>query len=170
MTRALILALALLVSGCAGGQALITTDPTPEQVQAVRQTAIRTTVAVETALGILDETGRLLDSLPIPDSAKDRYDCAILAVTGTAQPASLTVTRVCGAVPLSTVAPLPMALESLRGVTACPSLRTTLSSLYGWTAPLITQLEAAENAALRMAGASLRVTLAILSSGGVACQ
>jgi hypothetical protein len=168
--RGFILALALLVSGCAGGRAIVATDPTPEQVQAVRQTAIRTTVAVETALGILDETGRLLDSLPIPDSAKDRYDCAILAVTGTAQPASPTVTRVCGAVPLSAVAPLPMALESLRDVSTCPSLRTTLSSLYGWTAPLIAQLQAADNAAIQMAGASLRVALAVLSSGGIQCQ
>jgi hypothetical protein len=63
-----------------------------------------------------------------------------------------------------------MALESLRDVSTCPSLRTTLSSLYGWTAPLIAQLQAADNAAIQMAGASLRVALAVLSSGGIQCQ
>lgn len=168
--RGLVLALALAVTGCATGQAVISNEPSPEQVQAIRQTAVRAADTVTVALGILDETGRLLDELPIPDSAKDRYDCAILAATGTTEPASVSVTRVCGAVPLASVAPLGLALDSLRGVSTCPGLRSTLSAVYGWISPLIMQLEVAENAALKMAGASLRVTLALLSSGGVTCQ
>lgn len=129
------LALAVLASGCATGQGLVSSQPTPEQVQAVRQTAVRAADSVTLALKVLDETGRLLNELPIATATKDRYDCAILAVTGTAQPASPTVLRVCGAVPLADVAPLPMALESLRDVSTCPGLRSTLASLYGWLTP-----------------------------------
>lgn len=165
-----VIASVVIVTGCGGGQALVTNTPDPAQVQAVRATAIRAADTVTVALGILDETGRLLNDLPIAESTKDRYDCAILAVVGTSQPASPTVTRVCGAVPLTSVAPLTLALESLRGVTTCPSLRSTLSGIYGWVSPLITQLEAAESAALKMAGASLRVTLSLLASGGVTCS
>lgn len=171
MTRRLLtlVTLAFLLTGCAAGQGLVATSPTADQVQAVRQKALVAANTVTTALGILDETGRLLNDLPIPDSAKDRYDCAILAVTGTSTPASPAVTRVCGAVPLAATAPLSLALESLGGVSTCPALRSTLSVVYGWVAPLIVQLEVADNAALKMAGASLRVTLTLLSGGTVSC-
>lgn len=164
--RGLILALALAVSGCATGQGLISSQPTPEQVQAVRLTAVRAADSVTLALRILDETGRLLNDLPLAESTKDRYDCAILAATGTTQPASATVTRICGAVPLADVAPLPLALESLRGVSSCPSLRATLASLYGWLGPLVMQLQGAEHPALRMAGTTISISLSLLSAGG----
>lgn len=167
---ALVVGLGLASAGCATGRGLVATAPTPEQTQAVRRDAIRATVSVTAALGILDETGRLVDQLPLSVAAKDRYDCAILAVTGSPTPVSVTVQRVCGAVPLQDVAPLTLALESLREVSTCPSLRATLSSVYGWTAPLITQLSGAEHPALQMAGASLRIALSLLTAGGATCS
>lgn len=170
LLKFLLIAALVTLAGCGPATAQIQIAPTPAQAQQVRLAAVRAADVVTTTMGILDETGKLLNDLPIPVATKDRFDCAILSVVGTAQAATPAVTRTCGAVPLSVNAPLPIALQTLKAATTCPSLRATLASVYPWVTPLITQLEAAENPALRMAGASLRVTLSLLTSGGVTCS
>lgn len=162
------LCVSLAVSGCAARGA-VRPIPTSDEVQAVRVLAVRVADATTAGLTILRDTGRLLDSLPLSVEAKDRYDCSILAVTGTTGTPSATVTRVCGPVVKTAAnAPLPMALAHLRTVSSCPSLRATMTSIQGWTTPLIQQLIGSDNAALRTAGLSLNAVFGLLTSGEAA--
>lgn len=164
-----VLAIGLAVTGCAAVGGTVATTPTAAQTQAVRLAAVRAADVVTTSLGILDETGKLLGQLPLSVAVKDRYDCAILAAVGISQPASPVVVRTCGAVPLMTAAPLPVALGALKDVSTCPGLRASLSAVYAYVTPLIQMLETSDQSGLRMAGASLRVAIGLLSSGGFSC-
>lgn len=162
--------LLVLVSLAACASGLVQPTPTADQTQAVRVLAVRVSDATTAGLTIVTETGKLLSDLPVPSAAKDGYDCAILKAVGTPTPASATVTATCGTVPLAASAPLETALVSLKTVTTCPALRTTVTEVLRWVNPLITSLETSTNATLRIAGISLRATFALLSSGGASCS
>lgn len=158
------------LSGCASMQAYRTATPSQAQVDAVRRDADRVVDVVTIVVSGLNELGSAIDTLPIEASTKDRYDCLVLALVGTSTPASATVQRVCGSVPLSDVAPLTLMLDELEAVTTCPGLRSVVSRFYGWVSPAVTQLSAAENSTVRMAGASVRIALTLLSAGGATCS
>lgn len=159
-----------LSSGCASMQAYRTPAPSQAQIDAVRRDADRVVDVVTIVVSGLNELGSAIDTLPIEPSTKDRYDCLVLALVGTSTPASPTVQRVCGSVPLSDVAPLTLMLDELEAVTTCPGLRSVVSRFYGWVSPAVTQLAAAENPTVRMAGASVRIALTLLSAGGATCS
>lgn len=160
---------ALVALSACGARGAIETNPTADQAQAVRQFAVRVTDATSAGLTIANQTGVILATLPVDAKTKDTFDCAILKVTGTSQPASETVTKVCGPVSLVANAPLAQALVTLKTVTVCPNLRTTVTAILTAVNPLIVMLESSTQAALKMAGLSLRATFALLSSGGSQC-
>lgn len=147
-----------IVSGCGG-----------LSINSAPVIAARTADATAAALNIADATGAMLADLPLDDATKDRYDCALLAVTGTPMPASQAVVDVCGPVPVASDTPLRRALTSLATVGSCPEVGALVQEVMRWASPLVTMLEESENAALRMAGVSLRASVAFLS-GGFTCQ
>jgi hypothetical protein len=164
-----IAALAFALSGCALKGA-VTPNPTDAQMQTMRVAAVRAADAVKTALGIAGELSATLDQLPVSVAVKDRIDCGLLKVTGTNGPASEVVTRVCGPLPLHEGSPVAKAMTAIHTAGSCPSLRASMVAASDLFAPLLADLAASDVAALKMAGASLRVTLSLLSSGGVTCS
>lgn len=164
-----VIAVGLMVSGCALRGA-VAVSPTPQEQELARQAGLKAAAYVEAVGAVAGEVGVQLSALPVPAQVKTGYDCTILRIAGTASPPSAAVTTACGPVPLRAVAPLTVGMETLRSVTTCASLRATVSGLQAWIAQLVTMLEQAESPALKMAGASIRVTLGLLVTGGVACS
>lgn len=158
-----LLALALtggLLSGCGGHvpPALVSPQPAPADVQAVRLQAVRIAEGAQTALTIVDQAARIADSAPMPPSLKDAIDCSIIKVTGLSQPPSATVVRVCGTVPVGPGI-LHKALGVLADVTSLPSLRVTVVEILGALDPLLGQFEASGVPALQGFAAVMRVAL-----------
>lgn len=167
MRKSLVVFALVFAAGCA------TVQPNPSAVQlnSARVLAVRIADATTAGLTIANETGNLVDKMPLTTAIKDDVDCAISKVTGVTTAPSETLTKVCGAVPLVADAPLPKALTELKAVTTCPSLATTVTRLSSAINPLIAKLEASDQAALKVAGISLRATFAVLAiGGGTQCQ
>lgn len=173
-TQSAVLGLALVaLSSCAAGQTFTAPNPTAEQVQSVRVRVAQVIASTDAALTIVDETGRLLDQLPLTNETKNAYDCALLKTFGTTVPATPGVIAVCGAVPLHTASPFGVAVTQLGAVTTCPGLRASAVTVMDLVTPLLSKLEASGNASLSFAAATLRATFALLrglSGGTVTCQ
>ena len=138
--RKLLLALALTASvGCAG---LLSLRPTDGQTQQIRQTAARIADGVTVTLVALDAVGQTVNALPLSTAAKDTLDCGILKATGHDAP-SVTVLKICGAIPATGDAPIGKALQALRTATTTPGLCGTVRSLLASLDPIIARLEAA---------------------------
>lgn len=157
----LIFTLALL-SGCA----TIRTNPTDADQAQVNAAVQNATASIVTGLGIADEAGKFLNTLPISASAKNSYDCAIVRVTGTSTPRPQLLT-VCGPSTPQGPGPLHAALETLKRVTSKASLNATLTEVKGRIEPLIVQLEGSDQPALRAFGLSLRIAFALVLNGGL---
>lgn len=174
MKRLIVTLLFLLLPvslGCAKlPPALVEGNPTPAEVQVVRRLAVTMTANLTAGLSIADATGDLVASLPVADSVKLRYDCALLKVLGTNAAPRATTTAACGAVPMKEAAPLPRLAKELEAVTTCPSLRATLMRLLALVDPLVAQLDGGSNQSLAFAAATLRATFAFartfLEAGG----
>lgn len=164
-----VLGVALMFSGCAMRGAVAVT-PTAAEQDVARHAGLKAVAYVEAVGAVAGEVGAQLAVLPVPVAVKTGYDCTLLRIAGTATVPSAAVTTACGPVPLRAVAPLTVGMETLRSVSTCASLRATVSGLQAWIAQLVTMLEQAESPALKMAGASMRVTLGLLVTGGVACS
>lgn len=153
--------------------ALTAAQPTPTEIADVRRVAAKILDATESGLQIANDTGKLLAALPIADSTKDRFDCAVLRVVGVNGAPSPTVAQVCGPLPTLEAAPLRVALTHLRAVTTCPSLRATTAEILGAVDPLIIQLGLDGNPSLGFAAASLRTVFSYARSfllGGGQCS
>lgn len=174
--QGLVLAIALgglTLSGCAAGRALVSPQPDPTGVQSVRVLAMRAVEAASVSTAIADQTGNLLNTLPLSTAAKNTYDCALLRVYGTSLPAPASVVQACGGpIPIATEAPFGNALQALGAVTTCPGLRASAEQLLTIIEPLIARLEQSGNNVLQFAAANLRAAFAIvrsLSTGGTPC-
>lgn len=165
--------LALVFTAACGARAAVEIQPTAEGVNSARDLAVRAADATRVSATIVNEFGDLLDDLPLPEATKNGYDCAILKIAGTRTPATPTVQSTCGSVPLSAEAPIAKTLDTLRSVSECASLSATVKTLVELLNPLLASLESSTNAAVRMAGVSLRASAAFLisiNSGGVTCS
>lgn len=166
------IAVALAVAGCgAKVPPVLSPAPTPAEVQQVRQIGARIADGVTLGLTLVDDTGRLLDGLPLSTELKDRYDCAALRLTGLDAP-SATVTRVCGPLPTLAASPLALARTKLAAVTTCPSLRATVAVVLGEIDPFIVRLSLSENPSLVFAASAIRTAFAYARSflvGGGEC-
>lgn len=128
-------------TGCAGRTppALVSTSPTADEVQQVRRLAARVASGATLALEVADHTGVLVDALPIDAATKDRYDCAVLRITGIDTP-SAAVTQACGDLPTSARAPMTVARTKLQALTTCPSLQSTTALVLGALQPFVDEL------------------------------
>lgn len=174
------LALALWIVGAViwpacGGKvppALVSANPQAADVQQVRAFAVRVADATTAGLDIANQTGVLINALPLASEIKDGYDCPLLKVIGTNSAPSATVTKICGSVPTKATAPLAVALQKLAAVTTCPGLRTTVVEILGAIDPLIARLANGGNAALGFAATALQATFRYtrsVLSGGASC-
>jgi len=125
------------------GCATLQTVPEPVAVAQTRGAALRLAEGVQTAVAIVDEVGRFVDTLPISDADKNAYDEAILAATGTS----------------AAPGPLYQALDTLRDLTLEPSLHQTAGQVIAAVEPLLVKLEASDHAALAGFGVVLRAAL-----------
>lgn len=164
------LALVAPLSACGTGQTLVKGDPNATEIGLVRQQASRIYDGTLAALTIVDDTGKLLNDLPIPTTAKDSFDCTIQKIVGNDAPTA-TVTKVCGAVPAKAKAPLRVALTELSAVTTCPSLRSTASRVLALIEPLIAKLQTGGNSTLSIAASALTATFSFTRTllGGAGC-
>jgi hypothetical protein len=164
-------ALALTVA-CSGNPAPALPQPTADQVQSVRAITARALDAADMTLTLAHEAGVMLDALPVSASAKNAYDCALVTTFGTTN-ASPAVVQACGAAPSHEAAPFARAVDTLRGVTTCPSLTAAAQAFGPIVDPLLTRLESSATPAATFAGLALRRAYAYLVSigvGGVACS
>lgn len=169
-TLGLVLILALS-SGCVKvPPALIAGQPTSAEVQDVRRIAAKVADGATLTLEVANHTGLLLDALPLDAATKDKYDCAILRVTGIDAPSAL-VTTLCGRLPTLTTSPMTFARTRLQSLTTCPSLRATTALVLGSVQPFVEQLRAQPSLAFLASAltASIDFAKAVLE-GGVTCQ
>jgi hypothetical protein len=163
---ALVAAFVLSTAGvsCKG---TVVTDPTTDQVQAVRVKAVQAAAATEQGLKIIEEVDDLVNSLPVPTATKDTIGCSVIKVTGTSQAPSETVTKTCqpivGDLPQGP-GPLHKALGELKAVTAEPALRNTARAIMDAVRPLLEKLDQSDNQALKFAAMSIRTSLGYLST------
>lgn len=161
-TRAICLALVTLALSCSARGA-IELEPSQQEIQDIRATAVRVADAVKTALTIADEAGKLIATLPISPERKNAIDCAILRVTGpsgTATPATAAaVTKACG--PINTGV-LKRALEELPKIAARPQLTTTVQSIVEAIDPLILRLSESESGPLRALASVLQMAFSFV--------
>jgi hypothetical protein len=145
--------------------------PTSAQVQEVRTLAGGVADVASAVLDGAHNAGVLLDSLPLDASTKDRYDCAILRVTGIDSP-SATVTKVCGDLPTAQGAPMTIARTKLQSLTTCPSLRATTALVLSSAQPFIDQLETHPSLSLMALALSTSIDFAkrVLEGGPTCAQ
>ena len=155
-----LLALVLFAPACA----TVKTNPTPDDQAAVRAKAQDASAGIRTGLGIADQTGAFLATLPLSTAVKDDYDCAIVKVTGTRTPRPALL-KVCGPSTPQGPGPLDAILEKLKAVTTNPSLTATLTETRAIVEPLVKKLEASDQPALRAFGVSLRVAFVLVLGG-----
>jgi len=112
LTACLLLGPAVSSTACAGN-ALVSTSPTQEEVQRVRQASARIADGVRTAIEIVRAAGLFIDSLAISDDIKNDFDRSIVAVMGTSE------------------APGPMVagLTALGTATVEPELQATVTAI-----------------------------------------
>jgi len=151
-----------MLSGCA----TFKSNPTDADQAAVNQAVQNASDGIVTGLGIADEAGKFLNTLPLPVATKNAYDCAIVKVTGTSAPRPELLT-VCGPDTPQGPGPLNAALETLKRVTSKASLNTTLTEVKARIEPLVVKLEQSTEPALRAFGLSLRVAFAFVLNGGL---
>lgn len=157
----------ILLAGCAS------LPTNTAQVQKVRQVIDKALTAADTGVGIAGETGKLIAALPIDDTLKSEYDCAIVTVFGTQTPAGPNAIARCGAIPLASESPFTKGLDVLERATTCPSAQSAASVLLTLVNPVIQKLETSPRPEIAFAGASFRVSLsyiANISTGAVPCQ
>lgn len=160
-----------LASSCAAGQTLVQKDPSLPQVFAVRDLTARVADSTTAVLQIMDDVGKVIAEVPMTQSKRNAYDCAVLMVIGVNVP-SATVTRVCGNVPTKVTAPLPVAMQALETVSTCPGLLTTISMVLGALDPFIQLLESDTSTTLGLAATALKTSVAFARrflAGGVQC-
>jgi len=126
------------------GGGLVSTNPSEDQVQAVRQTAARIADGVKTGLEITRAAGRFIDTLPLSNEVKNDFDRSIVAVTGTSDAPG----------------PLVAGLQALGTVSAEPELKATVTAILISVQPLITKLTSHENAGIAGFGAALQAAIA----------
>lgn len=171
-----VLVLAVLIAllgapGCGGKvpPALVTSQPTPKDLADVQRLAKNLAIGATTGLTLISETGALIDTLPIAESTKDKYDCAVLRLTGIDQPSPTTL-RVCGPLQKLAETPLTKARVQLEQVTTCPSLRATTAVILGLVTPLIAQLTWGDSPVLGFSGRAIALAFermtAFLQGGG----
>jgi hypothetical protein len=146
---------------CAGLTSFL---PSPGTDAQVRQTAARVADGLAVAAVSLDAVGTTVDTLPIPVAAKDALDCGILRVVGHDAP-SVTVLKVCGAIPSGRESPIGQALTALRTVSAQPGLCGIVRAVMDALLPLLSRLEGA-GASMAVVRVSIGFTLRM--AGG--CQ
>lgn len=167
----LVLVAALSASACASAGGLVATNPTGDQVAAIHRDASKMTEGITIATQILEALSETIDVLPIPIEAKNTYDCGVLRVIGTPAPIDPTVARICGPTVVEIErSPMTDARESLASAASCPSLRSSVAAIEPLVDPLIEVLEDADNGALVAFGASVRIALGFVFSGGDVCQ
>jgi hypothetical protein len=160
---------AALLAGCATGRTVIDPSPDAASVTATQREALRATEGLKTGLQVTRQLGADLPQLGLPAAEARALDCAILRATGTSTPASAAVVSACGPVALAPDAPIARALDGLKAVTSCPGLQSTLATVRPFTTPLLDRLDQSSSAAVRVIGASLRLSFAVLTPGGVSC-
>jgi hypothetical protein len=157
-----VLLVALVASvNCA---ALTSFRPGAGATSQVRETAARVADGLAVAAVALDAVGSTVDTLPIPVAAKDALDCGILRVVGHDAP-SVTVLKVCGAIPSGLESPIGQALVALRTVSAQPGLCGIVRAVMDAMLPLLSRLEGA-GASMAVVRVSIGFTLRM--AGG--CQ
>jgi hypothetical protein len=162
---------ALTLSGCAGGRALVATNPTAPAVQDVRHASDAAAVMFETGFKQFTELGVQIDTMPgLSTGQKDAYDCSILHLTGTASTPSPATATACGDLPLRDASPLKRLTASVKTATSCVGLRSTLNAFRPELLKGLTALESSTNTGVRMAVVLLRIQFALVLNGDVACQ
>jgi hypothetical protein len=139
MRRTLIILVALASVSCA---ALTSILPSPPDTAKIRSVAARIADGITVAEVALDQVGAFVDTLPLGVAQKDALDCGILKVNGHDAP-SVTVLKVCGAVPPTAESPIGKALQALRTVTTQPGLCGVVRAVLVSLEPLLGRLEAA---------------------------
>lgn len=148
--------------GCASSGTFVDLAPTAEEQAAARADATKAAYALKAGTNAVRELGHNLDQLPLPLEAKNRLDCAITKAMGTSVQATPAVVEACGAVPLADSSPLTLAAEGMRAVASCASLSSTLRVARAVVDPIIAELMASDQIAVRLLGTSLSATLAIV--------
>lgn len=135
----IVLLTCVLSVSCAG---LLSWQPTSSDKAQLAQTAARIADGIQFFEVALDATGQTLDQLPLSVAQKDSFDCGILALNGHDAP-SVTVLKVCGAIPPTSEAPVGKALAALRGVVSRPGLCGTVNTFLTAVKPFLDRLQAA---------------------------
>lgn len=141
-TIVLLLCGGVSVTGCAGN-AIVATNPSEDQVQQVRQVAVRIADGVATGLTIVQSAGRFIDTLPLSDEKKNEFDMAIVAVTGTSEAPG----------------PLVAGLAALQTATAEPELKATVSAILVAVEPLLQKMLSSDDAGIAGFGLALQAAL-----------
>lgn len=157
---------------CGGGQTLIKTNPTVAEQDQARTAAARALDDASAGLDILNEIRLRINETTLSTAAKDELGCTVLKVLGTPQAPSPATTKACGVLPESAKAPFHVALEEVRAVLTCASLRTSVAALLKLIDPLIEKLAASKQTALSMGAFALQATFKVSRSllGGQACS
>jgi hypothetical protein len=163
---ALTVAVALSVS-CA----LTTATPTQPQKTSVRAQTADLVDVFTVAIGIVDEAGYLVTTLPpevMSVAEKDDFDCEIKRALGDDAPTA-TVVRICGPVPTLADSKVRKAVTDLQTLTTAPALATTITVALEVFAPLWERMARSKSPRLAALGVILQLTLkpATASIGGV---